>query len=311
MIGKIIKKIKYELQFKNPVYYRRIADKITKSRYQRTLGRKIGKLKPIELEKENASLTLAMLSNKKNFHESIAALYSFCFWYKKVHIHYHEDGTLTEKEFKTLRKVFPGIEIFKRKEQNAKINNHLLSKNLTHGAQLRSHFIFSLRTFDMIIEKKTPYLLQVDSDVLFFSRADEVINIVENKNLNGCYNSDVGNSYTFKPEIIAKYIKKPVVDRFNAGLFMHNLDEAFFDFVENVLEKQPEAATSWHLEQTLFAMYISDKGNFMELPKWYDLARRERDLGNVIKSEHYVHNTGFDIHKDFIYKLYPLYTKQQ
>jgi len=310
MIGKIIKKIKYELQFKNPVYYRRIVDKITKNNYQRVLGNKIRKLKPIVLEKENADLTLAMLSNKRNFNESMAALYSFCFRYKNVRIHYHEDGTLTEKEFAILTKVFPGIEIFKRKEQNVKVNDHLLAKNLSHSAQLRSHFIFSLRTFDMIIEKTTPYLLQVDSDVLFFSRPDEIIDIVENKNRNGCYNSDVGNSYTFRPEIIAKYISKPVVDRFNAGLFMHNLDEEFFYFVENVLEKQPEAASSWHLEQTLFAMYVTEKGNFIELPQYYDLARRERDKGNLIKSEHYVHNTGVDIHKDFIHKLIPLYVKK-
>jgi hypothetical protein len=54
-------------------------------------------------------------------------------------------------------------------------------------------------------------------------------------------------------------------------------------------------------------MYVTYKGGFAEFPKEYDLAKKERNKGNKIISEHYVHNTGYDQHKDFIYKLYPIY----
>jgi hypothetical protein len=73
------------------------------------------------------------------------------------------------------------------------------------------------------------------------------------------------------------------------------------------MDKEFHAVTSWHLEQTLFAMYASIKGNFLPLPKYYDIVRRERNLGNKLTSEHYCHNTGYDMHKDFIYKLLPIY----
>jgi hypothetical protein len=75
------------------------------------------------------------------------------------------------------------------------------------------------------------------------------------------------------------------------------------------MEGQPEAATSWHLEQTLLAMYASHKGKFLGLPKDYDLGQRYKKAGNAVISEHYVQGTAYDFHKDFIYKLYPLYSK--
>jgi hypothetical protein len=136
-----------------------------------------------------------------------------------------------------------------------------------------------------------------------------VIDILNNGKLNGCYNCDVGDSYTFDKATMAEYVSQPIVNRFNAGLFLHTIDEKFFGFIEKILEKEPQASSSWHLEQTLFAMYISMVGNYKPLPVSYDLCRRERNMGNVIISEHYTHNTGYDFHKDFIYKISPAFVK--
>jgi hypothetical protein len=306
VIKKIIEKIKYELKFNNPSYYTRISDKFNKKTYQRILQKKIGKLPPVILQSDNAQLTLAILANKKNFYESIAALYSFCFWNRNVYVHYHEDGTLTKNEFEILKKIFPGITIFIRSEQNHKVGDCLLLKGLAHCARLRSHFLFAVRSFDMIIEKKTPYLLQIDSDVLFFSKPKEILDTVKKGDLNGCYNRDVLSMYSFDDATIAKYLPVPVIPNFNAGIFLHNFDESFFDFVEAIMAKEPQADNSWHLEQTLFAMYATLKEKFLELPKTYALGRGARVIGNEVISKHYVHNTGYDFHKDFIYKLYPM-----
>jgi hypothetical protein len=302
---KLLQKIKYELQFNNTSYYERISHKILKKKYNKLLHKRLKTLPPIELKKENAKLTLAILSNKKNFYESVAALYSFCYWKREIHIHYHEDGTLDEQDIAYLKNIFKGIDVFIRAEQNSIVKDHLLAKDLSNCAQLRDHFIFAIRSFDMIIHKKTPYLLQIDSDVLFFSKPHEILDIIETGDHNGCYNCDVVNAYTFNNEILSKYIPMPPVEKFNAGIFLHNFNDDFFAFFDNVLEHQPESVTSWHLEQTAFAMYVTYKGNFLALPKEYDLARKERDAGNKIISEHYVHNTGSDFHRDFIYKIFP------
>jgi|SRR6185437_8204147 len=307
MLKKIIDKIRYELRFNNTSYYTRISDKINKKTYQRILRKKVNALPPISLRKDNAQLTLAILANKKNFYESIAALYSFCFWNRNIQVHYHEDGTLSENEFEILKKKFPGITIFIRSEQSQKVGDYLLAKGLPHCAQLRGHFLFAIRSFDMIIEKKTPYLLQIDSDVLFFSKPAEILAIVKKGDLNGCYNRDVLSMYSFDDPTIAKYIPAPLIHNFNAGVFLHNFDESFFGFVDAILEQERQAGGSWHLEQTLFAMYASLKGNFSELPKTYALGKEARTIGKEVISKHYVHNTGYDFHKDFIYRLYPLF----
>ncbi len=306
MIRKVIKKIGYELQFNNTSYYKRISDNVLKRHYKKLLIKKVDSLSPILFNTQKAALTLAILANKKNFYESVAALYSFCFWERDIQVHYHEDGTLTEKEIGILKKIFPLITVFTQKDENIKVDNYLKDRGLNKCADLRGHFIFSIRLFDMIIEKQTSYLLQIDSDVLFFSNPAEILNVVKQNKLNGCYNVDTpGATYTYRDDIIAKHLNKPMVLQLNAGVFMHNFDEGLFDFCETILKNEPEGANSWHLEQTLFAMYASRKGNFLALPKTYDLAKKERNAGNAIISEHYVHNTGYDFHKDFIYKIYP------
>ncbi|MDB5132575.1 MAG: hypothetical protein JWR02_2324, partial [Mucilaginibacter sp.] len=307
MIQKIIKKIKFELQFNNPHYYTRVSQKIVKTAYQALLHKKLDKLSPITLQKENARLTLSILANKKRFYESIASLYSFCFWKRDIYIHYHEDGTLTIKEIDLLKKIFPGIKIFIRSENNLKVQNYLSSKGLHNCAKLRGYYLFSIKLFDMIIEKRTPYMLHIDSDVLFFSKPNEILDIIETGSFNGCYNLDVGNVYTFDDDTMSQYIPTPILNRFNSGILLHNFDESFFNFADLVMDNKPQAVTSWVIEQTLFAMYATLKGNFLALPKYYDLARKERALGNKLVSEHYVHNTGYDMHKDFIYKLYPIF----
>jgi hypothetical protein len=307
MAGNIIKKIGYELQFKNTDYYTRISDKFWQTRYKRLLRKCVNNLAPLHLQSENAKLTLATLCNKRNFYESVAALYSFCFWKRDLRIHYHEDGTLTENEIEFLKKIFPGITVFRRSGQNLKINELLLSEGLVNSAHLRERFFLSIKLFDMINEKTTPYLLHIDSDVLFFSRPNQILDIVEKSNYNGCYNRDVNEMASFDMETIKKYISKPFLPMFNSGLILHNFDAEIFKFVDNIMHGHPEALKSWHLEQTFLAMYASEKGNFLGLPKEYDLARRERNAGNEIISEHYVHHTGYAFHKDFLYKISPLF----
>lgn len=299
--------MKFELQFNNTAYYTRISDKILKATYRRLLRKKINLLPPLTLRKENTRLTVAMLANKKRFYESVAALYSFCFWNKNIDIHYHEDGTLSPDEITFLKKIFPGITVFIRSEQNIKVKDYLSSKGLNSCANFRGHFLFSLKLFDMIKEKKTPYILHIDSDVLFFMEPHEILDIVRNGNLNGCFNADVTNAYTFDNATISKYIDKPMLNRFNSGLLLHNFDEAFFDFANKVLTDHPLIGRSWHWEQTLFAMYASSKGDFLELPKNYALGKAAREIGNEVIGKHYVHNTGYTMHKDFIYKLYPMF----
>jgi uncharacterized protein (UPF0248 family) len=307
MIKKVIRKIKYELQFNNTSYYTRISEKTQKTAYKWLLKKKIQSLPPIVLQSENAGLTLATLSNKRNFYESVAALYSFCFWNKNVYLHYHEDGTLTEKEIRFLKKMFPGIKVFLRSDQNIKVKALLASKGLENCKKLRDVFFLSIKLFDMIIEKRTTYLLHIDSDVLFFSRPDEILDIVEKGNYNGCYNRDVSNSYTFDNDTMSGYLTSEMINRFNSGLILHNFDELFFSFINKVMEGNLYKTESWHLEQTLLAMFASEKGNFLGLPKHYDLARKEMFLGNKITSEHYVYGGGSAFHKGFIHNLYPLF----
>jgi len=309
MKNRILEKIKYELQFKNPQYYTRIKEKVTKTYLRRVLKRRALALPPISLNADNAALTLAILANKRNLFESIAAIYSFCFWYKNVHVDYHEDGTLSEDDILILEKKFPGIIVYRRAAQDQLTGDYLISQGLHSCAQLRNEFVLSLKLVDTVYNKRSKYLLLIDSDVLFFARPNEIIDIVENGTFKGCYNKDQSNYYCFSNEIMEKYLQTRVVDQFNSGVFLFDFDLDFLQFVEEILKNELVLPAPWHIEQTLFAMYVTHAGNFKELPESYDLASRRRNMGHPITSEHYVHNAGYNFHKDFIYKLYPMFKK--
>lgn len=262
-------------------------------------------LPELVLNTEEAILTLATVANKRNFYESAAALYSFCFWERNIQIHYHEDGTLGEEEIAFLKRKFPGIKVFLRAEQNKKVDEELALRGLSNCRTLREHFFLSIKLFDMILEKTTDYLLHIDSDALFFRRPEQIIEIANTGNLNGCYNADVSNAYSFNTEIMEAYIRRPVLERFNSGLLLHNFDEALFNLAEEVMAERTDAVSSWHLEQTLLAMYASYRGGFLMLPKDYDVCRKGLKKGHNLVSEHYTHNTGHDFHKDFIDQISP------
>lgn len=309
MIRKIYNKIKFELRFNNTRYYRRLSDKVLKTYYQKVLAKKIHQLRPINVDSQNPKLTLATFANKKRFFESVAALYSFCFWESDLNIHYHEDGTLEPADIELLKKIFPGITVFLKSEQNLQTKEFLSARKLNNCIYLRDNFIFGIKLFDMVIEKKTNYLLHIDSDVLFLDRPAEIIDIINEQKLNGCFNQDpMVDMYSFNEATLAKHVSKPMLRGFNSGLLLHNFDTAFFNFVDDVMEGETDKIASWHLEQTLLAMYASAKGDFAGLPKTYDILSRHRNAGNKIVSEHYTHNTGYQMHKDFIYTLYPLFT---
>jgi len=306
MIRKILKKIAYELRFDNPQYYQRISDKVFKTYYRKKLRKTLNKLKPIEFKTTPTTLTICMLSGHRHFLESVAAIYSFCAWEKNVNLHYHEDGSLKNDEIAFLEQKFKGIKIFKKADQNGIVHDFLLANQLPKSAELRKKYVFALRLFDAIIHNRSPYLLQFDSDVLFFKKPKELLDILANENLKGCYNKDVVDAYTFSSEVLAKYIDKPMLRMFNCGLLLHCFEKLpFFQYIEKIITNEDESWNSWHIEQTLFAMYATNEGGYEQLPIVYDLARKERNRGIDITSEHYVHSTGYDLHKDFLYKIYP------
>jgi hypothetical protein len=278
---------------------------VSKTLYKKRLKRRMEELPSLVLNTEKATLTLATVANKRNFYESVAALYSFCFWKRDIQIHYHEDGTLGEEEIAFLKKKFPGIKVFLRNEQNRKVDEELTLRGLNNCRALRERFFLSIKLFDMILEKKTGYLLHIDSDALFFRKPEQIIEIADTGKLNGCYNADVGNIYSFDMKLMETYIHKPMLERFNSGLLLHNFDEAVFNLVEQVMEGRADAVSSWHLEQTLLAMYASYRGDFLMLSKDYDVGRQELKKGHNLVSEHYCHNTGHDFHKDFINRISP------
>lgn len=310
MIKKIVTKIRHELKFDNPNYYRRVSEKILKTIYKKRLKRRMEELPALVLDSEKATLTLATVANKRNFYESAAALYSFCFWKRDIHIHYHEDGTLDEEEITFLKEKFPGIKVFLRTEQNKKVDEALASRGLSNCQALRECFFLSIKLFDMILGKKTDYLLHIDSDALFFRKPEQIIDIATTGKLNGCYNADVNNAYSFDAKTMETFVHRPMLERFNSGLILHNFDEDIFNLVEQVMEGRAHAAASWHLEQTLLAMYASNRGDFLMLPEDYDVCRKGRGKGHNLVSEHYTHSTGHDFHKDFINQISPQFMAQ-
>ena len=287
---------------------RRVFVKILNEYYKIIFKHKVLKTPKVTLDIDSG-VVVCMLSSHNNLIESIACLKSFYrFCDKKFPLHYHDDGTLTLKDIKTLKFHFINVKIISFYRATEEVNHYLKNNNFLECYQLRNAKILYSRLFDFHYFSEGKQILQLDSDLLFFQKPVELLKSLEN-NLS-VYNLDRGPAYSYSYSTIENYIQRKMAYHFNAGLvsYKSNINESS-KFINDFLKTKPVSERDWVLDQTMLAMYLSTKG-CQPLSRKYDLAYHyvidfnNNEFGDVV-SQHYC-AWARNMHKiDFITKVYP------
>ena len=206
--------------------------------------------------------------------------------YVDVPIYFHEDGSFDPQCFRFVQEHFPDARIITRKESDAKTIPLLGGKSL----EMRRRHAPLLRLFDFQVWANEPYL-QVDSDVLFFARPDELLERGSDARFN-CGGLNDHSNLTWERSHIKEKTGLDLKGGFNSGLlyFPHRVD---FKRIENWFKVLGESPRLWGMEQTMLNLEAAIMG-MKSLGPQYDIY--EVHWPDVI-SEHYLQKTRLNMYR--------------
>lgn len=183
----------------------------------------------------------------------------------------HEDGTIREKERRSIRKMFPDARLISRDESDAKAHTALAAH--PHCLAHRSRYNLFLKFADFAAFTPGERFIVLDSDVLFFRRPEEILDWVEAAAPAFLYNVDSKEKYCIPREVAESAPDVNLPSRFNSGVMLlphaaidFSLAEAFISRVESAAH-HPQ-----FFEQTLYALMAGASGKSRALPETYDIS---------------------------------------
>lgn len=203
---------------------------------------------------------------------------TMAFWALKSFYHHlgerpplvvHDDGSLSAESFRLLHEHFPGCTVVRANEADAdpQLRDALQALPLCDLWRFRCEFQLAKKLFDFPCLSQEPFIVGIDSDILFFRRPIEILECVHASA--PFMSSDYQEAYDFDAP--------GLIPRLNSGLF--GLRRADFDFtlVESLLQASVDASPAhrfefWKgwLEQTLLAYLFSRSsgGRVLDLSRY-------------------------------------------
>lgn len=199
----------------------------------------------------------------------------------------HDDGTLTDAHGQAYRRTFDGIEILDAASMDRATAEALRNYPVCAEFRRRPDFYCARKLFDILVAARSPTVLVLDSDVLFFRRPDVLLDRIARGV--ACFGSDYQSSYGTTLEALSAWRGREVLPRVNAGL-LHVPVEAYrqrLDLIERYLTfakaTLPPGQVNKH-EQTAHALLMTEL-DAERLPPGYQL---QGDLDDQTVSHHFV-----------------------
>lgn len=210
------------------------------------------------------------------------------FWYStncKFYVIFHDDGTLSPADNEILQRHFPGCTIIGQSYADKILDYELRDFPLCHEYRVKN--LYGKRLFDPFIFSYRPYILMMDSDVLWYK---DCLSVYEWSRSHTPFYMDAGGPGTSRSErwlegqgikpahhfnecLIGMPIRLPLEFRDIEDIFRIILssDEMLVEDGKSFVNtgvgsyKGPET-TYAHLGQTAFAVLMQRIGNFKVIP---------------------------------------------
>jgi hypothetical protein len=195
----------------------------------------------------------------------------------------HEDGSLSPSAKAALRAHFPRARLIERAAADSVMKDRLREYPLS--MEFRNKNPLALKVFDFAEFLESPRMLLMDSDILFFSKPEDLLNRIEDEAYQKTsLNRDWAMGYTIEPDQIQNLVEFPIVNRINSGLGLLHKKALDFATYERFLAIPGVIGHHHRIEQTLIALACCRAG-FEFLPEAYDV---RIDSGNPVNPcKHY------------------------
>jgi len=180
----------------------------------------------------------------------------------------HDDGSLSEESFRLFDGHFPGCTVIRadRADADSRLRESLKSSPLCELWRFRCDFQLAKKLFDFPCFATEPFIVGIDSDILFFRKPLEIL---EWSRASAPFmSSDYQEAYEFDAMLVRRAGQDfDLVPRLNTGLFGLRGEAFDFTLVETLLEARVDASPArrfefWKgwLEQTMLACLFSRSG---------------------------------------------------
>jgi hypothetical protein len=199
----------------------------------------------------------------------------------------HDDGTLGTQARETLQRIFPALEFIARSEADRSMALHLA--NHPRCLRYRETHALALKLLDTVFLAKTPRVILLDSDLLFFHEPTEVLEWVRQGREECRFNPDFQDAYCLSRQEARERLGVDLWERVNTGLSLLPRKAIDLDLCETCLVDKDIAEPGnlpW-CEQTLLALCASHFGAGGLLSARYEVNFNPRVADDSV-SRHYV-----------------------
>jgi len=199
----------------------------------------------------------------------------------------HDDGTLTPEDCEKIRTTIPSARTITAAESDSVMNKALA--DYPNCANYRATHPLARKCFDIPHFAEEERFFLIDSDVLFFSRPEEMLQWGEKSDKSCWFNQDPQEPSPVSPSSAPSVFGSPLWPRVNSGLcFLTRQATSDLDFYESCLGvRELRHAALWRIEQMLLGLGASKVGIGGILPASYEVSLG-RDRSPDAIARHYV-----------------------
>lgn len=239
---------------------------------RRLLLPRVKRLPPIPVP-EAGSPEVHMLLSRSRLLEGMWAIYSLLGLSRRsLPITIHDDGSLAEGDVRQLERALPGVRVVDRRSADTTMRELLRSSGLLRCLELRERLVFALKLFDACEIARSESIVLLDSDVLFFRDAVELLD--PNWGPEHAFQRDYSRSYCLAVEEMSKLEGAFPAAQLNPGIMRISRKLVDFRRIERYLQVpgffDGEGHPSYFAELTLWALEVSHNAN-RELPETYGI----------------------------------------
>ncbi len=190
----------------------------------------------------SAEVEIHSLTGHRHLPAYLLAIKSLLRFYNQIAVVVHDDGSLTPKDCRLLKRQIIGIKIISRQKADSDIVAVL--ENYPKSRDYRRHHLIACQLFDYFFFSNADKIISLDSDTLFFQKPREIIDwATGDKDMTL---SSYQKAFSSEPD-------EGLYSNICVGLMCYNKDIFDLGLIEELVSEieQPEWGTTQHIYRRL------------------------------------------------------------
>jgi hypothetical protein len=179
----------------------------------------------------------------------------------------HFQGSMPARAHRTLAVHFPEALIIAQHDADRAIESQLRERGFSRLLEARQHSPIMMKLTDVILSGLAPGILCLDSDVLFFRYPAQLA--IANVPAHNVFMRDLSNGYSISPDHALSALHVRLAPAINTGIMLFRREQMSLERCEWFLEQLDLPTCDGLIEQTLYALCASERGDVVYLPADY------------------------------------------